>query len=565
MSKTTVKAKRAAVPTKPMLGAAEKTFKIKELIKLAKEQGYLTYGDLNEVLPDNIVSAEELDEIMITLRGMDIEIIDASEVDRFKRETAAATEEEKEPPKVDSRLDILDDPVRMYLKQMGQVPLLTREQEVEISKRIETAELHVKSIICSFGFAAKEHLSLAQRLINGKERFDRVIIDKKIDSREQYMRALPKLCSKVKKADGMVDLRYARTAKPSLRKAELARAQRDFKKADVALQKTFEKFFFKQKVLEEFVERANEIREDFDVAGHELARMERLHKTTGANAEGRELERKIRGYELIVRQSTTDFFKTHDELKAWMKKGVQAKGEMVEANLRLVISIAKKYTNRGLSFLDLIQEGNMGLMKAVEKFEYRRGYKFSTYATWWIRQAITRSIADQARTIRIPVHMIETINKLMRIQKQLVQEFGREPIPEEVAEEMQMPVDRVRAVLKMAQQPISLQSPIGDSEDTNFGDLIEDKGAENPSEMASYSLLKEKLGDVLETLTDRERRVLQLRFGLGDGYCRTLEEVGKQFRVTRERIRQIEAKALRKMRHPTRQRQIEGFLQVQQT
>ena len=565
MSKTTVKAKRAAVPTKPMLGAAEKTFKIKELIKLAKEQGYLTYGDLNEVLPDNIVSAEELDEIMITLRGMDIEIIDASEVDRFKRESAVAAEEEKEPAKVDSRLDILDDPVRMYLKQMGQVPLLTREQEVEISKRIETAELHVKSIICSFGFAAKEHLSLAQRLINGKERFDRVIIDKKIDSREQYMRALPKLCSKVKKADGMVDLRYARTAKPSLRKAELARAQRDFKKADVALQKTFEKFFFKQKVLEEFVERANEIREDFDVAGHELARMERLHKTTGANAEGRELERKIRGYELIVRQSTTDFFKTHDELKAWMKKGVQAKGEMVEANLRLVISIAKKYTNRGLSFLDLIQEGNMGLMKAVEKFEYRRGYKFSTYATWWIRQAITRSIADQARTIRIPVHMIETINKLMRIQKQLVQEFGREPIPEEVAEEMQMPVDRVRAVLKMAQQPISLQSPIGDSEDTNFGDLIEDKGAENPSEMASYSLLKEKLGDVLETLTDRERRVLQLRFGLGDGYCRTLEEVGKQFRVTRERIRQIEAKALRKMRHPTRQRQIEGFLQVQQT
>ena len=564
MSKTTVKAKRTA-PTKPMLGAAEKTFKIKELIKLAKEQGYLTYGDLNEVLPDNIVSAEELDEIMITLRGMDIEIIDASEVDRFKRESAVAAEEEKEPAKVDSRLDILDDPVRMYLKQMGQVPLLTREQEVEISKRIETAELQVKSIINSFGFAAKEHLALAQRLINGKERFDRVIIDKKIDSREQYMRALPKLCAKVKKMDGMVDLRYARSAKPSLRKAEMARAQRDFKKADVALQKMFDRFFFKQKVLEEFVERANEIREDFDTAGYELARMERLHKTTGTNTESRELERKVRGYELTVRQPTADFFKTHDELKAWMKKGVQAKGEMVEANLRLVISIAKKYTNRGLSFLDLIQEGNMGLMKAVEKFEYRRGYKFSTYATWWIRQAITRSIADQARTIRIPVHMIETINKLMRIQKQLVQEFGREPIPEEVAEEMQMPVDRVRAVLKMAQQPISLQSPIGDSEDTNFGDLIEDKGAENPSEMASYSLLKEKLGDVLETLTDRERRVLQLRFGLGDGYCRTLEEVGKQFRVTRERIRQIEAKALRKMRHPTRQRQIEGFLQVQQT
>jgi RNA polymerase primary sigma factor len=274
-------------------------------------------------------------------------------------------------------------------------------------------------------------------------------------------------------------------------------------------------------------------------------------------------ERKIKSLEEFVRMPAEDYLKAYLQLKLFTARAHQAKTEMVEANLRLVISIAKKYTNRGLSFLDLIQEGNMGLMKAVEKFEYRRGYKFSTYATWWIRQAITRSIADQARTIRIPVHMIETINKLMRVQKQLLQDYGREPVPEEIADEMQLGVERVRAVLKMAQQPISLQSPVGDGEDTSFGDFIEDKSTENPSDMTSFSLLKDKLGDVLCSLTERERKVLELRFGLGDGYSRTLEEVGKQFRVTRERIRQIEAKALRKMRHPTRIRQLHGFLEVE--
>ena len=400
---------------------------------------------------------------------------------------------------------------------------------------------------------ARAHIDLAQKLMDQRERFDRVILDKKIESRERYMKLLPRLCQQVKRQTDAVSRIYADIIQGG---GSAVEKRKKFERSLQTLQKLYPKFFYKQKIIEDFVQLVDDNHRALQNIQKELAKhakdpnpkLRRQH-----SAEVKDLQKR---FWLSPEELTTN----HDQLKLWHRRALKAKTEMVEANLRLVISIAKKYTNRGLSFLDLIQEGNMGLMKAVEKFEYRRGYKFSTYATWWIRQAITRSIADQARTIRIPVHMIETINKLIRVQKQLVQEYGREPSPEEISDEIQLPVERVRAVLKMAQQPISLQAPVGDSDDTSFGDFIEDKGADNPADMAAIVLLKDKIKDVLDSLTERERQVLEQRFGLVDGYSRTLEEVGRQFKVTRERIRQIEAKALRKMRHPTRIRQLEGFL-----
>ncbi len=528
--------------------------KIRLLIRQSKEQGFLTFSNINEALPETIDSPDEIENVISILENLEIDIIDSEEVETYKQRLEESEEEEVRA----SQYDILDDPVRMYLKQMGQVPLLTREQEVEISKRIEKAELRAQSFLFSVGLTSAFHINLATRLINRDERFDRVVLDKKVDSRENYFKLIPKLLETIEDLE-------ARTAKAwndhlnASNPTNAKRAFTRFKKYETQLSANFKKFCFKLKVFEEFLNNLTPIVKRIDDINTELEHDARS-KTSKIDSDTKAaMHEELEKLKIEKRIDANDLVELVRNVRISMRRAHRAKTEMVEANLRLVISIAKKYTNRGLSFLDLIQEGNMGLMKAVEKFEYRRGYKFSTYATWWIRQAITRSIADQARTIRIPVHMIETLNKVMQVQKQLYQELGHEPTADEVADEMQLPVERVQAIMKMAQQPISLQSPVGDSDDTNFGDFIEDKGAENPYDMTAYSLLREKIVDVLDSLTERERRVLSLRFGLVDGYSRTLEEVGRQFNVTRERIRQIEAKALRKMRHPTRIRQLYGF------
>ena len=534
--------------------------KIEELVSIAKEQGFLTYEEINEILPMTFDSPEQIDQVLIYLSGMDIQILNQAEVERQKERKKEAKELEGLPKRSEGTSD---DPVRMYLKEMGSVPLLTREEEVEISKRIEKAQIQVEKILLRFRYSSREAISIAGHLMSGKDRFDKLIAEKEVADKAQYLALLPKLCTLLKKEDQLLEELLIQSRDPNLKKEVRAELMETIEKCRIRAQAYLRRFCFRHNIIEDFGEVILAGYDRFLFLEKEVQELTpRAEKNKFAATKLAAAKRKLYKRELASGRNLEEFKKDVRMLQRWMDKSQEAKREMVESNLRLVISIAKKYTNRGLSFLDLIQEGNMGLMKAVEKFEYRRGYKFSTYATWWIRQAVTRAIADQARTIRIPVHMIETINKVLRGAKKLMMETGREPTPEELADELGLTPERVREIYKIAQHPISLQAEVGDGGESQFGDFLEDTAIESPAEATGYAILKDKMGEVLSTLTDRERTVLIERFGLLDGKPKTLEEVGVRFKVTRERVRQIEAKALRKMRHPTRAKQLQAFLDL---
>lgn len=534
--------------------------KVDELVSIAKEQGYITYEEINEILPMTFDSADQIDQVLIFLSGMDIQVLNQSEVERQKERKKEAKELEGLPRRSEGAPD---DPVRMYLKEMGSVPLLTREEEVEISKRIEKAQWQIERIIMRFRYSSCEAISIANYLIHGKERFDKCVTEKEILNKQEFIALLPKLSNLLKKEDDHLQQLLFKLESPQTKKTDRIKILEDAEKCRIRAQSYLRRFHLRSNITEDFGEIILRAYDRFLALEKDINELApRAERNKFANQKFQSAKRKLKKRELAAGRSIDDFKKDVRMLQRWMDKSQEAKREMVESNLRLVISIAKKYTNRGLSFLDLIQEGNMGLMKAVEKFEYRRGYKFSTYATWWIRQAVTRAIADQARTIRIPVHMIETINRVLRGAKKLMMETGREPSPEELAIELGITADRVREIYKIAQHPISLQAEVGDAGESQFGDFLEDTTADSPAEATGYSILKDKMSEVLSTLTDRERKVLIQRFGLQDGKPKTLEEVGIEFNVTRERIRQIEAKALRKMRHPTRSKQLKAFLDL---